>query len=169
FPGDHRRGQPAPEAEDMRQRRMEVDAAVGLAAVQVQGHREDGQLGGGQEVREKAPETGLDEAAGEEVEQGSGHGFGGMEVWLHHGARPWRLPSLRGRTDQPGFMSRRLGAVPRLAPGPTRPHAAAMPELPEVETTRRGLAPHVEGRRVLGVVLRRPYLRWPIPAEVGEY
>ena len=43
-----------------------------------------------------------------------------------------------------------------------------MPELPEVETTRRGLAPHVEGRRVTGVVLRRPDLRWPIPAEVGE-
>ena len=43
-----------------------------------------------------------------------------------------------------------------------------MPELPEVETTRRGLAPHVEGRRVTGVILRRPDLRWPIPAEVGE-
>ena len=43
-----------------------------------------------------------------------------------------------------------------------------MPELPEVETTRRGLAPHVEGRRVGGVVLRRPDLRWPIPAEVAE-
>ncbi|MET0289433.1 MAG: bifunctional DNA-formamidopyrimidine glycosylase/DNA-(apurinic or apyrimidinic site) lyase [Pseudoxanthomonas sp.] len=38
-----------------------------------------------------------------------------------------------------------------------------MPELPEVETTRRGLAPHVEGRRVRQVVLRRPDLRWPIP------
>ncbi|WP_028916537.1 bifunctional DNA-formamidopyrimidine glycosylase/DNA-(apurinic or apyrimidinic site) lyase [Pseudoxanthomonas sp. J35] len=43
-----------------------------------------------------------------------------------------------------------------------------MPELPEVETTRRGLAPHLEGRRVTGVVLRRPDLRWPIPAEVGR-
>jgi formamidopyrimidine-DNA glycosylase len=42
-----------------------------------------------------------------------------------------------------------------------------MPELPEVETTRRGLAPHVEGRRVAGVTLRRPDLRWPIPAEVA--
>ncbi|MDH5830536.1 bifunctional DNA-formamidopyrimidine glycosylase/DNA-(apurinic or apyrimidinic site) lyase [Luteimonas sp. M1R5S18] len=42
-----------------------------------------------------------------------------------------------------------------------------MPELPEVETTRRGLAPHVEGRRVLSVVLRRPDLRWPIPPEVS--
>ena len=41
-----------------------------------------------------------------------------------------------------------------------------MPELPEVETTRRGLLPHVEGRRVTAVVLRRPDLRWPVPAEV---
>ena len=43
-----------------------------------------------------------------------------------------------------------------------------MPELPEVETTRAGLAPHVEGRRVHAVTLRRPDLRWPIPAEIGE-
>ena len=43
-----------------------------------------------------------------------------------------------------------------------------MPELPEVETTRAGLAPHVEGRRVQALVLRRPDLRWPIPPEVAE-
>src|SRR5688572_2423231 len=43
-----------------------------------------------------------------------------------------------------------------------------MPELPEVETTRRGLAPHLEGRRVTGVTLRRPDLRWPIPPEVAR-
>ncbi|MBB1059966.1 bifunctional DNA-formamidopyrimidine glycosylase/DNA-(apurinic or apyrimidinic site) lyase [Marilutibacter spongiae] len=43
-----------------------------------------------------------------------------------------------------------------------------MPELPEVETTRAGLAPHVEGRRVDRVVLRRPDLRWPIPPEVAR-
>lgn len=42
-----------------------------------------------------------------------------------------------------------------------------MPELPEVETTRRGIAPHIEGRRVTGVILRRPDLRWPIPPEVS--
>jgi len=42
-----------------------------------------------------------------------------------------------------------------------------MPELPEVETTRRGIAPHLEGRRVTRVVLRRPDLRWPIPAEIS--
>lgn len=41
-----------------------------------------------------------------------------------------------------------------------------MPELPEVETTRRGLEPHLLGRRIHGVILRRPDLRWPIPAEV---
>jgi len=43
-----------------------------------------------------------------------------------------------------------------------------MPELPEVETTRRGLQPHVEGRRVTAVILRRPDLRWPIPADISE-
>ncbi|WP_345293894.1 bifunctional DNA-formamidopyrimidine glycosylase/DNA-(apurinic or apyrimidinic site) lyase [Luteimonas vadosa] len=43
-----------------------------------------------------------------------------------------------------------------------------MPELPEVETTRRGLAPHLVERRVAGVVLRRPDLRWPIPPEVVD-
>lgn len=41
-----------------------------------------------------------------------------------------------------------------------------MPELPEVETARRGLLPHVAGRRVGHVRLRRPDLRWPIPREV---
>ncbi|GAB3346117.1 bifunctional DNA-formamidopyrimidine glycosylase/DNA-(apurinic or apyrimidinic site) lyase [Lysobacter tyrosinilyticus] len=43
-----------------------------------------------------------------------------------------------------------------------------MPELPEVETTRRGLAPHLEGRTVTGVTLRRPDLRWPIPDEIRD-
>ena len=43
-----------------------------------------------------------------------------------------------------------------------------MPELPEVETTRRGLAPHVEGRRIQAVTLRRPDLRWPIPPEIAR-
>jgi formamidopyrimidine-DNA glycosylase len=34
-----------------------------------------------------------------------------------------------------------------------------MPELPEVETTRRGIAPHIEGKRVTGVIVRQPKLR----------
>ncbi|WP_323760676.1 bifunctional DNA-formamidopyrimidine glycosylase/DNA-(apurinic or apyrimidinic site) lyase [Maricaulis sp.] len=39
-----------------------------------------------------------------------------------------------------------------------------MPELPEVETVRRGLVPALEGRRLLGVELNRPNLRFPFPA-----
>ena len=38
-----------------------------------------------------------------------------------------------------------------------------MPELPEVETTRRGIAPYVTGHVVQRVLLRRKTLRWPIP------
>lgn len=41
-----------------------------------------------------------------------------------------------------------------------------MPELPEVETTRRGLAPHLLGRRVVALDIRQPQLRWPIPDEL---
>ena len=41
-----------------------------------------------------------------------------------------------------------------------------MPELPEVETTRNGLAPHLIGARINKILLRRPNLRWPIPAEI---
>ncbi|WP_049623869.1 bifunctional DNA-formamidopyrimidine glycosylase/DNA-(apurinic or apyrimidinic site) lyase [Frateuria defendens] len=41
-----------------------------------------------------------------------------------------------------------------------------MPELPEVETTRRGIAPHLVGRRITAVTLRRADLRWPIPPEI---
>lgn len=38
-----------------------------------------------------------------------------------------------------------------------------MPELPEVETTRRGIAPHLVGRFVETLKIRQPRLRWPIP------
>jgi formamidopyrimidine-DNA glycosylase len=43
-----------------------------------------------------------------------------------------------------------------------------MPELPEVETTRRGIAPHIEGRDVAGVVVRHHGLRWPVPRNLGR-
>src|SRR5258706_14608910 len=42
------------------------------------------------------------------------------------------------------------------------PLGLSMPELPEVETTRRGLLPHVVGRHVHGVVVRNASLRWPV-------
>ncbi|RJG14840.1 bifunctional DNA-formamidopyrimidine glycosylase/DNA-(apurinic or apyrimidinic site) lyase [Massilia cavernae] len=43
-----------------------------------------------------------------------------------------------------------------------------MPELPEVEVTRRGVAPHIEGRVVDDVVMRRSGLRWPFPEGLRE-
>lgn len=38
-----------------------------------------------------------------------------------------------------------------------------MPELPEVETTRRGIAPHLLGRTVTATRVHQPQLRWPVP------
>lgn len=43
-----------------------------------------------------------------------------------------------------------------------------MPELPEVETTRRGLAGQIEGRRLADVQMRRPDLRFPLPPDFVE-
>ncbi|RTR03385.1 bifunctional DNA-formamidopyrimidine glycosylase/DNA-(apurinic or apyrimidinic site) lyase [Halomonas nitroreducens] len=43
-----------------------------------------------------------------------------------------------------------------------------MPELPEVETTRRGIAPHVEGREIVEVVVRQSRLRLPVPDDLVE-
>ncbi|MDE1982433.1 MAG: bifunctional DNA-formamidopyrimidine glycosylase/DNA-(apurinic or apyrimidinic site) lyase [Betaproteobacteria bacterium] len=43
-----------------------------------------------------------------------------------------------------------------------------MPELPEVEVTRRGIAPHLEGRRIEAVVVREGRLRWPVPEALAR-
>lgn len=43
-----------------------------------------------------------------------------------------------------------------------------MPELPEVETTRRGLAPHLLGRTISGVTLRAAKLRLPLAADLPQ-
>ncbi|HKZ74236.1 MAG TPA: bifunctional DNA-formamidopyrimidine glycosylase/DNA-(apurinic or apyrimidinic site) lyase [Steroidobacteraceae bacterium] len=42
-----------------------------------------------------------------------------------------------------------------------------MPELPEVETTRRGIEPHAVGRRVVALAVHEPRLRWPVGAEIA--
>lgn len=44
-----------------------------------------------------------------------------------------------------------------------------MPELPEVETTCRGVAPHVEQCRVQALHVRQPRLRWPVPAQLAQW
>ncbi|WP_016856546.1 bifunctional DNA-formamidopyrimidine glycosylase/DNA-(apurinic or apyrimidinic site) lyase [Halomonas smyrnensis] len=43
-----------------------------------------------------------------------------------------------------------------------------MPELPEVETTRRGIAPHVEGREITEVIVRQSRLRVPVPDDLVD-
>lgn len=43
-----------------------------------------------------------------------------------------------------------------------------MPELPEVETTRRSLLPHLCGTTISAVTVRNPRLRWPVPADLAQ-
>ena len=42
-----------------------------------------------------------------------------------------------------------------------------MPELPEVETSRRGITPHIIGQTITDVVIRDHRLRWPIPKQLA--
>lgn len=44
-----------------------------------------------------------------------------------------------------------------------------MPELPEVETVRRGVEPHVLGRTIRAVVVRDRRLRWPVPPQFADW
>lgn len=43
-----------------------------------------------------------------------------------------------------------------------------MPELPEVETTCRGISPHILHQDVTQVIIRAPKLRWPIPKNIAK-
>jgi formamidopyrimidine-DNA glycosylase len=45
-------------------------------------------------------------------------------------------------------------------------HEVPVPELPEVETTRRGIAPHVAGRVLRALHVHEPRLRWRVPASL---
>jgi len=49
-----------------------------------------------------------------------------------------------------------------------RMREATMPELPEVETVRRGIAPVMEGELIANVQVNRPDLRWPFPDRMAE-
>src|SRR5690606_24548028 len=66
-----------------------------------------------------------------------------------------------------GDALRRLGprapAPPGLRSPPGACQAGPMPELPEVETVRRGLEPVLAGARLVRVEARRPDLRFPLP------
>jgi formamidopyrimidine-DNA glycosylase len=56
----------------------------------------------------------------------------------------------------------------KIAEGAFRRYLGAMPELPEVETVCRGLAPVLEGRRLTRVVAYRPDIRVPLPPDLGQ-
>ena len=43
-----------------------------------------------------------------------------------------------------------------------------MPELPEVETVRRGLEPAMVGKKIATADVRRPDLRWPFPDNMAK-
>lgn len=43
-----------------------------------------------------------------------------------------------------------------------------MPELPEVETTRRGLEPHLKGQTILRLTVHEPRLRWPVQEDLPQ-
>lgn len=43
-----------------------------------------------------------------------------------------------------------------------------MPELPEVETTLRGVLPHLTGQQIRELCVHNPRLRWPVPPELEE-
>src|SRR4051794_32189124 len=50
----------------------------------------------------------------------------------------------------------------------TQRYASRMPELPEVETVRRGLAPVLAGARVKALDMNRPDLRFPLPERFAK-
>ena len=41
-----------------------------------------------------------------------------------------------------------------------------MPELPEVETTKNGIEPHIVGHTIEDVIIRQRFLRWPVPEDL---
>lgn len=43
-----------------------------------------------------------------------------------------------------------------------------MPELPEVETTKRGISPHILNHRVSSITVRQRSLRWPVPENIAQ-
>ncbi|WP_028357698.1 bifunctional DNA-formamidopyrimidine glycosylase/DNA-(apurinic or apyrimidinic site) lyase [Brackiella oedipodis] len=43
-----------------------------------------------------------------------------------------------------------------------------MPELPEVETTRRALAPYMTGQRLRGLIIHNGQLRWPVQSDLAD-
>ena len=81
-----------------------------------------------------------------------------LEPWTRIRFAPWYADRRTARkTDEP---ERPLQVFPSLA--------SLMPELPEVETTCRGVRPHVEGRTLSALVVRNARLRLPVPPDLAH-
>ena len=83
---------------------------------------------------------------------------------------------MRARQRMKPFPSPRFAWMfaPQPHGGPARAHRplndpTPMPELPEVETTRRGVAPRVVGRRIASVDVYDRRLRWPVPPDLANH
>src|SRR5690606_31058487 len=81
--------------------------------------------------------------------------------------------AMDGGAEPPGMGVRRVWQRVTASGAATEPTSGypgtqSMPELPEVETTKRGLAPHLEGRRVKLCEIRQHSLRWPVDVDFAE-
>src|SRR5690606_16623848 len=88
----------------------------------------------------------------------------GLAAAMLSSHRSTNLPSrrrLRAIATDPGRLSRWRARAPSAS-------FARMPELPEVETVRRGLEGPLVGRVLARVEQRRPDLRWPLPERFAE-
>src|SRR6185312_6521653 len=74
----------------------------------------------------------------------------------------------RGTWCSLGSSDHSARALAALSPAEIERRKVKVPELPEVETVRRGLAPAMEGARVIEVEMRRPDLRFPFPKDFAK-
>ena len=74
-----------------------------------------------------------------------------------------------GRVAAAADRRRRVAVVAqKISVIPVRDDVKTMPELPEVETTLRGIAPHLHDQTISDVVIRNASLRWPIPDNLPQ-
>jgi formamidopyrimidine-DNA glycosylase len=101
-------------------------------------------------------------------------GSDSLPIKIHRGGqldpefRICRLaPSVSITSRTPDLPSPGQSHCHRALEVPIFQHPPAVPELPEVETTRRGIIPHVEGMRIREVIVRRSDLRQPVSSDLA--
>ena len=109
---DHRGSEPAPEAEHVRQHRMEIHRAMRHRPMQVERDGEDRQLCDHQQVDQQFTQAGLRDSAGDEIEQGQGHSStprapaqraSGLNSTCFRAGPAWIMPAVRHRSRRYGL------------------------------------------------------------------